>query len=328
MSESKAFEKLELEECTYKINENRLPLDSYLKYPPYTHATFMPYVVSGDAGFAEHRQLNWTNKLLWNKFGKLSTRDKEVLLKPDHIISNKEKDILSEEAKRIINEKLEDRKKYIQELDQSLDYKLWKQQKENEEMKKDLLKQIEELKKEVQSLKRQSQGPITPSNTYTINMISEFEKYLTWERLENFKIHERNSQQKISTILDNTYSINNNLEMIYKEVKKPDPPRHYETIIETPAYERFVQRQKQKVYEDELKAKKNAEYEEFIEWKKQQQLKKGKMKETKDIPSFLREEEPVQIKEDTTSQLLEMMKEIRKELDEIKEKQRQKEEEK
>ncbi|XP_047260788.1 trichohyalin-like [Capsicum annuum] len=159
-------------------------------------------------------------------------------------------------------------------------------------------------------------------------MISEFEKYLTWERLENFKIHERNSQQKISTILDNTYSINNNLEMIYKEVKKPDPPRHYETIIETPAYERFVQRQKQKVYEDELKAKKNAEYEEFIEWKKQQQLKKGKMKETKDIPSFLREEEPVQIKEDTTSQLLEMMKEIRKELDEIKEKQRQKEEEK
>ncbi|KAF3650412.1 hypothetical protein T459_16658 [Capsicum annuum] len=160
-------------------------------------------------------------------------------------------------------------------------------------------------------------------------MISEFEKYLTWERLENFKKHEQNSQQQISTILDNTYSINNILEMIYKEVKKPDPPRHYETIIETPAYERFVQRQKQKAYEDELKAKKNAEYEKFIEWKKQQKMlkEKEKIEKEEDIPLFLREE-PVQIKEDTTSQLLEMMKEIRKELDEIIEKQRQKEEEK
>lgn len=274
MSNNKDFDNLELEQHVYKINENRLPIDSYLKYPPFTHAAFIPYVVSGDAGFAEHRQLNWTNKLLWNKLGKLTKNEKIILNKPS--LSEEDKKQLSVEANKIANENYNDRKRYLQELEESLDYKLFKMKKEQEKQIDGLKNTIEELKKELKELKKQQVNPIIPGSSYTINMIRaeeydrfKFDEYLYFQKINKNRIEQMNEREKTQYIMRNTEIINENLELIYENTK-PKEKQRIETILDTPQYKNYHKEQERKRREQE-------EYEEFQKWRlSREEIKQGK----------------------------------------------------
>ncbi|QIE08169.1 coat protein [Epiphyllum virus 4] len=238
------FETLDLEQHTYKVNETKLPIDSYIKYPPFTHAAFTPYIVAGDAGSAEHKQLNWTNKILWNKLGTLTTKDKEIL--GQTVLTEKDKQQLSSEARKVINEAFEDRVKYISQIDHTIDYKIWTVQQEQQKQTRLLLEKLQELRIEINKLQQKQKEaeiitPITPSS-YTINMIrgkTIDSPDLTFDEISLFrpklKSKEISEQDAIDKILNNTFLLNENLELIYTNVRKGElPNRRPETLFDTP----------------------------------------------------------------------------------------------
>ncbi|QZH55166.1 coat protein [chicory mosaic cavemovirus] len=311
MSSDKEFSTLKIEEHIYKVIEGKLPIDSYIKFPPFTYASFIPYVIYGDTGSVEHKQLNWTNKLLWNKLGQFSSKDKELLQK--EVITQKEKELLSYNAKQIINEQLYDRIKYMKEVDQSIDYKIFKIKQDIEKQNFKILENIKELQKEIRNLRKEKeQQPIITGNSYTINML--FEEFLY---IEKQKRKELTQQEAISKILENTYKINNNIGLAYDEIKKVKPKtRQIETILDTPAYSRYIEAQKNKKI---IKEESDTDEEEYNEYKKWKESKRSKDEPMYIItPNIPPEDKPSSSKNETETTLIQMIEELRKEIKQIK----------
>nr|UYE92288.1 Coat protein/Movement Protein [Sweet potato collusive virus] len=328
----KEFNNLNIGQHVYKISENKLPINSFLKWPGYTHATFTPYVVIGDAGDYPHRQLNWTNKFLWNKLGNLNNNDINILRKP--IITEEDKKELSEEAKKIIDEKFEDRIKYLKNINQTLDLKWFKFEQEQNKKTEELLdtikilnKELKQLKEEIKNIKKKNEEIIYPPNTYTINMVTEegkkFDQFLYMEQLERERI---SKEQAIEKILENTYILNNNIgysinriETLNTTVRTNKRP---ETILDTPQYAKY--REQQRIIKEEIKNEPKDEYEQFLNWKKDKEREKIEFEESERIrkgknkviiiPDII----PDPPKEDINQQLLRMIEEMRKEIKELK----------
>nr|AAA79871.1 ORF I [Cassava vein mosaic virus] len=321
--DSKDFTQLNLEEHSYKVNTQKLPIDSYIQYGGFTYANFTPYIIHGDDGFGEHKQLNWTNKLLWNKLGKLNIKDTQILMQ-NNISEEQHNELISLEAQKIARENLADRINYLQNINTSIDFKLWKMNKENLERQELLLRQINELKEEIKSLKNiPSTVAIIPTNTYTINMIrTETEDWKYFKYIEKELV--QNKTEAIAKILDNSYIINDNLGLLYERYEEinptPKPYKRPETIFDTPQYAKYIRNQKrQEEYEKQQELKKeneNKEYQEFLEWKEKQQKDKGKGIQTVYPTLIIPDIKPEKQKKE--DMMLEMIKNLQNELEQLK----------
>lgn len=64
---------------TYNYEPRELPSNSYLN-PGALYGKFVPFIIAGEGGFGEHKQLNWTNLFLLNKLGSHIDRDHEEVI--------------------------------------------------------------------------------------------------------------------------------------------------------------------------------------------------------------------------------------------------------
>lgn len=78
-----------------------LPSNSYLDLGgPY--GKFVPFIIAGEGGFGEHKQLNWTNLFLLNKLGSDIDRDHQEVI--DQIKAEKDVEKIKELIERLPRE--------------------------------------------------------------------------------------------------------------------------------------------------------------------------------------------------------------------------------
>lgn len=86
---------------TSNYEPRELPSNSYLNLgAPY--GKFVPFIIAGEGGFGEHKQLNWTNLFLLNKLGSHIDRDHEEVI--DQIKVEKDVEKIKELIKRLPRE--------------------------------------------------------------------------------------------------------------------------------------------------------------------------------------------------------------------------------
>jgi uncharacterized protein YpuA (DUF1002 family) len=86
---------------TYNYEPRELPSNSYLNLgAPY--GKFVPFIIAGEGGFGEHKQINWTNLFLLNKLGgNINTDHEEVI---NQIKAEKDLEKIKELIKRLPRE--------------------------------------------------------------------------------------------------------------------------------------------------------------------------------------------------------------------------------
>lgn len=127
----------------YNFETRELPSNSYLNLGgPY--GKFVPFIIAGDGGFGEHKQLNWTNLYLLNKLG--NNIDAETGQVIDQI--NMEKDMekiknllqrLPYELRKLLEGyETENQVEILNDLRRNVDFKIYELRREIRDLKEDM----------------------------------------------------------------------------------------------------------------------------------------------------------------------------------------------
>uniref|UniRef100_A0A0E0MHS6 Uncharacterized protein n=1 Tax=Oryza punctata TaxID=4537 RepID=A0A0E0MHS6_ORYPU len=131
----------------YNFEPRELPSNSYITYIQGTYGKFAPFIIHGEGGFGEHKQLNWTNLFLLNKLGHHGVDDEFI----DEI--NREKDpqkiekmirrLPAEIARYLEGRECKEQVEFLNGLRSNMDTKMH-----------DVKVQVRELREEVKEMKR------------------------------------------------------------------------------------------------------------------------------------------------------------------------------